>query len=243
MKIMNEKIFSRFAPLLLAAVAMTTGCRSVQPPVKVARVAPEDTHAQKLVANAFHFIDPAHGLIDPASGYPAEGWNQDPKRGLFLHAFTQLTAIGERVELLACIAAGQADNPYLSHEQALAELEKIVKSLRADQVDPTLSDRGLLCNFLAFEGDRRLGPLTTSVPAWTSVAPVAVLVPVRISVALPVLVTDPSPLITPAKVLEPNEFNTKAELFTMPKLKSDPSWPLVPSPSCKVPPLMVVAPL
>ena len=158
-----EKIFSCLVPLLLAAVAVTTGCKSVQPAVKVARVAPEDTHAQKLVANAFHFIDPAHGLIDPASGYPAEGWNQDPKRGLFLHAFTQLTAIGERVELLACIAAGQADNPYLSHEQALAELEKIVKSLRADQVDPTLSDRGLLCNFLAFEGDRRLGPLTTSV--------------------------------------------------------------------------------
>ena len=163
MKITNKKIFSRFAPLLLAAVAMTTGCRSVQPAVKVARVAPEDTHAQKLVANAFRFIDPAHGLIDPASGYPAEGWNQDPKRGLFLHSFTQLTAIGERVELLACIAAGQADNPYLSREQALAELEKIVKSLRADQADPGVSDRGLLCNFLAFEGARRLGPLTTSV--------------------------------------------------------------------------------
>jgi hypothetical protein len=163
MRIATEKIFSRLAPLLLAAVAMTTGCRSVQTPVKVARVALEDTHAQKLVANAFRFIDPAHGLIDPASGYPAEGWNQDPKRGLFLHSFTQLTAIGERVELLACIAAGQADNPYVSRELALAELEKIVKSLRADQVDPTLSDRGLLCNFLAFEGDRRLGPLTTSV--------------------------------------------------------------------------------
>jgi len=149
--------------LLLAAVAVTTGCRSVQPAVKVVRIAPEHIHAQELVANAFRFIDPAHGLIDSASGYPAEGWNQDPKRGLFLHSFTQLTAIGERVELLACIAAGQADNPYLSREQALAELEKIVKSLRADQADPTLSDRGLLCNFLAFEGDRRLGPLTTSV--------------------------------------------------------------------------------
>ncbi|MEI7533788.1 MAG: hypothetical protein WCK57_05410 [Verrucomicrobiae bacterium] len=163
MKITNKKIFSCVAPLLLAAVAMTTGCRSVQTPVKVARVAPEDKHAQKLVANAFRFIDPAHGLIDPASGYPAEGWNQDPKRGLFLHSFTQLTAIGERVELLACIAAGQADNPYLSREQALADLEKIVKSLRADQIDPGVSDRGLLCNFLAFEGARRLGPLTTSV--------------------------------------------------------------------------------
>ena len=163
MKITSEKIFLRLMPLLLAAVAVTTGCRTVQTPVTVARVAPEHGHAQKLVANAFRFIDPAQGLIDPASGYPAEGWNQDPKRGLFLHAFTQLTAIGERVELLACIAAGQADNPYLSREQALADLGKIVKSLRADQVDPTLSDRGLLCNFLAFEGDRRLGPLTTSV--------------------------------------------------------------------------------
>jgi hypothetical protein len=163
MRSANRKIFLRLMALLLAAVAVTTGCRSVQPAVKVVRIAPEHIHAQELVANAFRFIDPAHGLIDSASGYPAEGWNQDPKRGLFLHSFTQLTAIGERVELLACIAAGQADNPYLSREQALAELEKIVKSLRADQADPTLSDRGLLCNFLAFEGDRRLGPLTTSV--------------------------------------------------------------------------------
>ena len=163
MKITHKKIVSCFAPLLLAAVAMTPGCRSLQTPVKVARIAPGDTHAQKLVANTFRFIDPAHGLIDPASGYPAEGWNQDPKRGLFLHSFTQLTAIGERLELLACVAAGQADNPYLSRERALADLEKIVQSLRADQADPGLSDRGLLCNFIAFEGERRLGPLTSSV--------------------------------------------------------------------------------
>ena len=163
MKITSTKIFSGLAPVLLAAAMMTTGCRSVQPSVTVAHVAPEHMHAQKLVANSFRFIDPTHGLIDPASGYPVEGWNQDSKHGLFLHNFTQLTAIGERLELLACIVAGQADNPFLSREQALTGLEQVVKSLQADQADPSVSDKGLLCNFLAFEGDRRLGPLTTSV--------------------------------------------------------------------------------
>ena len=61
-------------------------------------------------------------LIDPASGYPYEGWNHDPKQGLFLRSFTQLTAIGKHMELLADIVAGRADSPEMSKAQALEEV-------------------------------------------------------------------------------------------------------------------------
>jgi len=162
MKIPNKKSFFGFVIMVLTTAAMTTVWGAEQPAFKVAHIAPEHIHAQMLAENAFRFIDPAHGLTEPMSGYPVEGWNQDPKRGLFLRSFTQLTAIGKWVELLACVAAGQADNPYVSRQQALDDLEKIVRSLRADQIDPSLNDRGLLCNFLAFEGERRVGPLATS---------------------------------------------------------------------------------
>ena len=47
-------------------------------------------------------------MVDPVSGYPFEGWNQDPARGLFLRSFTQLTAIGQYMELLANVVAGRA---------------------------------------------------------------------------------------------------------------------------------------
>ena len=46
------------------------------------------------------YVAPENRMIDPASGYPFEGWNQDPARGLFLRSFTQLTAIGQCMELL-----------------------------------------------------------------------------------------------------------------------------------------------
>ena len=65
------------------------------------------------------YLAPANKMIDPASGYPFEGWNHDPKQGLFLRSFTQLTAIGLYMELLANIVAGHADTPDLSREQAL----------------------------------------------------------------------------------------------------------------------------
>ena len=80
-------------------------------------------------------------MIDAASGYPFEGWNQDPGRGLYLRSFTQLTAIGQWMELLANIVAGNADTPYLSRDQALAKLTHLVKSLRQDQEDPRLELR------------------------------------------------------------------------------------------------------
>ena len=102
-------------------------------------------------------------MVDPVSGYPFEGWNQDPKRGLFLRSFTQLTAIGQWMELLANIVAGEAETPVLSREQALAQLAHLVKSLRQDQHDPRLSARGLLGNFLDLATGKRLGPLASDV--------------------------------------------------------------------------------
>ncbi len=99
-------------------------------------VNPQHENMQRLLINAMGYLKPEHGLVDPASGYPVEGWNQDPQRGLYLRSFTQLTAIGEQLELLANIAAGYADNPYISRAQALARLEPMVSSLLADQNDP-----------------------------------------------------------------------------------------------------------
>ena len=102
-------------------------------------------------------------MIDAASGYPFEGWNQDPGRGLYLRSFTQLTAIGQCMELLANIVAGNADTPYLSSDQALAKLTHLVKSLRQDQEDPRLSSGKLLGNFLDLATGKRLGPLASDV--------------------------------------------------------------------------------
>src|SRR5262249_55208094 len=91
------------------------------------------------------------------------GWNQEPKRGLFLRSFTQLTAIGQWMELLASIAAGEAGAPFLSRDRALAQLTQLVRTLRQDQHDPTLSIQGLLGNFLDLSTGRRLGPLASDV--------------------------------------------------------------------------------
>lgn len=112
-----------------------------------------------LVDNAFGYINPANELFDPVSGYPYEGWNDEPERGLFLRDFTQITAIGEWVELLANISAGQAENPFIAPADALARLHDLVATLRQDQQDPLLSSMGLLVNFLGIEGDKRIGPL------------------------------------------------------------------------------------
>jgi hypothetical protein len=97
------------------------------------------------------------------SGYPAEGWNQEPANALFLRDFTQLTAIGAWIELLANIAAGRADNPYLSRDAALDGLALAVATLRADQRDPNLAAKGLLSNFMGFDGGQRRGPLRESI--------------------------------------------------------------------------------
>ena len=119
--------------------------------------------ARDLLDNAMRYASPANKIVDPASGYPFEGWNQDPKQGLYLRSFTQLTAIGQWMELLATVAAGHADTPHLAREQALIELAHLVKTLRADQVDPTLAAKGLLGNFLDLATGKRLGPLASNV--------------------------------------------------------------------------------
>jgi len=148
---------------LLAVAGLLVGCAPDAAKFSLPTIPPEHKHARALAANAFRYTDPAHGLTDPVSGYPVEGWNQDPERGLYLRSFTQLTAIGEWVELLACIAAGQADNPYRTRAEALRDLEQVVTSLLADQADTTLSANGLLSNFIGFKGSRRVGPLTSRV--------------------------------------------------------------------------------
>ena len=116
-----------------------------------------------LVTNAFQYVAPGQGTIDAASGYPCEGWNHDPQRGVYLRSFTQLTAIGAWINLLANIAAGRAENPYISPKQALDRLQFVLGSLQHDQHDPDVSAKGLLGSFLGFEGNKRTGPLASTV--------------------------------------------------------------------------------
>jgi hypothetical protein len=157
-------------------------------------VGEEHVHMQQLLANAMGYINPEHGLFDETSGYPVEGWNHDPSKGLFLRSFTQLTSIGEWTELLANIVAGYADNPYVSREEALEKLEQVIDTLLADQADPTVSAKGLLGNFLGLENGKRLGPLGEDVSKssfveafgadkadkiWKALAEVKWIVPVR----------------------------------------------------------------
>jgi hypothetical protein len=120
-------------------------------------------HARELLASAIGYVAPDNKMIDPVSGYPFEGWNQDPANGLYLRSFTQLTAIGQYMELLANIIAGTCDTPFVSRKQAVANLAHLVKSLRKDQRDPTLSARNLLGNFLDLATGKRLGPLAGDV--------------------------------------------------------------------------------
>jgi hypothetical protein len=147
----------------IGVTTMSNHARAGESPSRFPTVPPEHRHARALLENAMRYVAPATGMIDPASGYPFEGWNQDPPKGLFLRSFTQLTAIGQHMELLANVVAGYADTPGLSREQALANLTKLVASLRQDQRDPGLSARGLLVNFLDLAGGRRLGPLASNV--------------------------------------------------------------------------------
>ncbi|MBF0218559.1 MAG: hypothetical protein HQL49_03385 [Gammaproteobacteria bacterium] len=150
-----------FATLLLTVANGAKGEEMMQ--FNYPRVADEHHQMRQLLDNAFHYINPDHGLIDPESGYPVEGWNQQPQQGLFLRSFTQLTAVGSWLELLANIAAGYAENLYITPDEALAALRHAMTTLLADQQNPELAAKGLLVNFLGFAGDRRVGPLAESV--------------------------------------------------------------------------------
>lgn len=127
------------------------------------RVNPDHRHLQLLLDNAFQYLDPTHGIVDPVSGYPAEGWNQLPEKGLFLRSLTQLTAIGAWIELLANVVAGNADHPVVSQESALGALARAVATLLEDQRDPGLSAKGLLVNFMGLQGGKRTAPLLESI--------------------------------------------------------------------------------
>ncbi len=122
-------------------------------------VDPAHLYARALLDNAMRYIAPKSGTRDASSGYPVEGWNNEPNSGLGLRSFTQLTAIGEWAELLANVAVGDAEVPYLSRKQALKDLQQVVASLLIDQKDPQISTMGLLGNFLDLEPGTRVGPL------------------------------------------------------------------------------------
>jgi hypothetical protein len=163
-----RKLYGTVAAAGVVALISTAVAGPPQPepaakPDRFPTVAADHKHVRALLDNALRYADPAHRLTDPASGYPFEGWNHEPKRGLFLRSFTQLTAVGLWMELLANVAAGHADVPYLSREAALERLARVVRTLRRDQRDPTLSAKGLLGNFLDLATGRRLGPLTGDV--------------------------------------------------------------------------------
>jgi hypothetical protein len=139
-------------------------------PSRFPTLRPGDTHAHALLENAMRYVASTNGMVDPVSGYPFEGWNQDPSKGLYLRSFTQLTAIGQYMELLANVVAGYADTPGLSREQALTHLIHLVESLRKDQRDPKLGAKGLLVNFLDLATGKRLGPLASDVEKRTILA-------------------------------------------------------------------------
>jgi hypothetical protein len=135
----------------------------IESAVRFPTVAPQHNHVRALLENAMRYVAPQNRIIDAASGYAVEGWNHDPKNGLYLRSFTQLTVIGLWMELLANVLAGNADTPYLSREQALTQLTRVVKSLRQDQQDPHLSAKRLLGNFLDLAPGKRQGPLASDV--------------------------------------------------------------------------------
>jgi hypothetical protein len=125
------------------------------------------THVRLLLQDAMRYVAEGSGMVDKVSGYPFEGWNEDHPNGVFLRSFTQLTAIGQYLELMANVVAGQADSPGLSREQAQAHLGRLVASLRQDQRDPTLAWKGLLVNFLDLATGKRLGPLASEIEKHT----------------------------------------------------------------------------
>ena len=129
----------------------------------IPRLDPRHRHTAQLLTNALAYFHPANDPIEATSGYPREGWNHQPERGLYLRSFTQLTAIGLWLELQAAFAVGDLVDPQWPRARALAGLARTTRSLRHDQRTAGLGDRGLLGNFLGLEPDRRVGPLASEV--------------------------------------------------------------------------------
>ena len=109
------------------------------------------------------YIAPENRMIDPISGYPFEGWNQDPSTG----AVPPLVHAVDRDRPVHGAAREHhrrhLRHAFLSRQQALANLTHLVKSLRQDQRDPKLSAGSLLGNFLDLATGKRLGPLAVDV--------------------------------------------------------------------------------
>jgi hypothetical protein len=116
-------------------------------------------HVRALLENALRYVAPESRTTDAVSGYPVEGWNDEPDKMLGLKSFTQLTAIGEWIEILANIVAGHVETPDISREEALAQLGLAIGTLRHDQKDAGLASRGLLVNFMDLASGKRLAPL------------------------------------------------------------------------------------
>lgn len=157
---MSKYIHALIAGLMLVS-GMAMGGAPAPPAFALPTINPKHVHMRQLVENALGYIRPGQGVFDAVSGYPKEGWNDG--NGLYLRGFTQLTTIGEWLEMLGHIAAGYADQPYLSRSDALKELDRVTRCLVADQADPGLSDHGLLCNFIGFDQGRRVAPLGSDV--------------------------------------------------------------------------------
>ncbi len=124
-----------------------------------ASLSPTHKYARALLDNAMRYLAPGNNMAEPISGYFVEGWNREPDKGLDFRTYTQLTAIGFEVQVLANIVAGYVDNPYMTGEQALEKLIVVINSLRQDQGNPELSHKGLLVNFMGLENGERKGPL------------------------------------------------------------------------------------
>jgi hypothetical protein len=125
-------------------------------------VPPKDEHALALLSNGMRYLNPDSGVVDPLSGYPFEGWNHEPEKLLDLRTFTQITAIGKYMEVLADVAAGQIEDPTVSRQSALTKLAAVTETLRLDQRDPTLACNGLLANFIGLKVGKRLGTLAST---------------------------------------------------------------------------------
>ena len=146
---------------LLAGVALATPLRAADATDPLPTFDPTHSHMRQLVQNALLYLDPKWELTDPASGYPLEGWNDDADTALHLRGFTQLTSVGKWLEILGHVAAGHVATPSMPAGDALKRLDHLTENLLLDQKDPRVSDRGLLCNFLGFEPERRIPPLAS----------------------------------------------------------------------------------
>ncbi len=96
------------------------------------------------IAKSLDYFKPEWGLVDTASGYPVEGYNQK--------TFTQPTAIGFYAQLLANVISGDLATATISRESAVIGLTKLIDSLLTDQ--QTLGYKGLL-PWLNFNGSTR----------------------------------------------------------------------------------------